>query len=133
MTERGGTRRGPIHVAALAATVGSVTVALACGTAEPRRSPSVAASLRVGVSQWSAATNPLQGLRQMRQILLVEGLARTGEDGRLQPLLAEAVNVAADRRSVLVKLRHGVKFHDGSPAEAAATGLAVFVARRCGA
>lgn len=56
----------------------------------------------------------------MRQILLVEGLARTGEDGRLQPLLAEAVTVAADRRSVLVKLRHGVKFHDGSPADAAA-------------
>jgi peptide/nickel transport system substrate-binding protein len=120
MTERGGSRRPPIYVAGLAATIGSLTIALACGTGEPRRRSSVAASLRVGVSQWSAATNPLQGLRQMRQILLVEGLARTGEDGRLQPVLAEAVTVAADHRSVLVKLRRGVKFHDGSPADAAA-------------
>lgn len=56
----------------------------------------------------------------MSQILVVEGLARTGEDGRLQPSLAESLTVGTDHRSVLVKLRPRVTFHDGTPADAAA-------------
>jgi peptide/nickel transport system substrate-binding protein len=55
----------------------------------------------------------------MSQILVVEGLARTGEDGRLQPSLAESLIVGKDHRSVLVKLRPHVTFHDGTPADAA--------------
>jgi len=53
-------------------------------------------------------------------MLVVEGLARTGEDGRLQPSLAESLTIDADRGSVLIKLRPNVKFHDGTPADAPA-------------
>jgi len=50
----------------------------------------------------------------------VEGLARLAEDGRLEPWLAEKWTLAADGRSLIVTLRAGVKFHDGSPVNATA-------------
>jgi peptide/nickel transport system substrate-binding protein len=70
--------------------------------------------LRVGVPGLSP-TNPTGGLRQLTQILSVEGLARLGEDGRPEPSLAERWNFAADGRTLSVRLKAGVKFHDGSP------------------
>src|SRR6185503_12866182 len=47
--------------------------------------------------------------------LAVENLMRTGDDGRMQPLLAQSWTRSADGRVVTVKLRPHVKFHDGSP------------------
>jgi peptide/nickel transport system substrate-binding protein len=40
---------------------------------------------------------------------------RPGEDGRLQPLLAQSWTLARNGRSVRVRFRSGVKFHDGTP------------------
>jgi peptide/nickel transport system substrate-binding protein len=117
--QRSSERRESIGVAvASVAILGCVITAASCRGREPQTSAPAPATLRVGVSQWSEATNPHQGLRQLSQFFVVEGLARAAEDGRLQPLLAEALTVGADHRSVLVKLRSGVKFHDGSPANA---------------
>jgi len=77
------------------------------------QSPAV---LRVGVAQLTQ--NPNQGLRQLAGLLSLEGLARPGENGRLQPWLAEKWTVAQNGRSLLIALRPNVKFHDGSPADA---------------
>jgi peptide/nickel transport system substrate-binding protein len=70
--------------------------------------------LRVGVAQLSA-TNPTSGLRQLAQNLAVESLARLDEDGRLQPGLAESWALGPDGKSLLVAIKSGVTFHDGSP------------------
>jgi peptide/nickel transport system substrate-binding protein len=105
-------RRLPLVVVAPVVAL-IATAALACGRQEPGKSEVVSAVLRVGVSGLSP-TNPIAGLRQLSQILSVEGLARLSEDGRPEPSLAERWNFASDGRTLLVRLKAGVKFHDGS-------------------
>jgi peptide/nickel transport system substrate-binding protein len=84
------------------------------GGPQPAASSTV---LRIGTAQLSA-TNPLAGLRQLIQNLSVEGLALPGEDGRMQPRLAEGWTPSNDGRSLMIKLRPNAKFHDGSPVDA---------------
>jgi len=99
------------------ATVIAVAVAIGgCRERERKTNVLSTATLRVGLGQVSA-TSSFQGLRQLSQLLLVEGLARTGEDGRLQPSLAESLSVRADRRTVVIKLRPKVTFQDGTLAD----------------
>lgn len=45
---------------------------------------------------------------------VVEGLVAYNEDASIGNLLAESVSVSADGKQYTFKLRHGVKFHDGS-------------------
>jgi peptide/nickel transport system substrate-binding protein len=71
-------------------------------------------TLRVGVAQLSP-TDPIRGLRQLTQNLSVESLVRPGEDGRPQPLLADAWTFADSGRAIRLHLRQGVSFHDGTP------------------
>ena len=76
--------------------------------------------LRMGVAQLSP-TSPIIGLRQVSQILTSENLARPGEDGRMQPSLAESWTIGADGRTLQVNLRPHVKFQDGSRLDAKET------------
>jgi ABC-type transport system substrate-binding protein len=89
---------------------------IACSREYAARSEGAAAVLRVGVAlPGLSSSNPGNGLRQLAQILSVEGLARVGEDGRPEPTLAETWTSANNGRSYLVRLKSGVKFHDGTP------------------
>jgi peptide/nickel transport system substrate-binding protein len=58
------------------------------------------------------------GLRQLAGLLSIESLARAGEDGRMQPWLAESWMSGRDGRSITIKLRKNVRFHDGSALDA---------------
>jgi len=69
--------------------------------------------LRVGIGQLSA-TSPLNGLRQLAQIVAVEGLARLTPEGRVEPWIAEKWTPSDQGRSLILTLKSGVKFHDGS-------------------
>ena len=112
--QRGKSRPGGTRLAlGVTAVIAGATLSWACrrsGGEASSASPPVA--LRLGISQVSA-TNPAIGLRQLTSLLTQENLARTGEDGRMLPALAEGWTTGKDGRSLLVKLRPKVTFHDG--------------------
>ena len=111
---RGTRREGMICRAIATAATMAVVIALgSCRKLPPLRSDASSGSLRVGTAQLSAS-NPIAGLRQLSQLLTVEGLVRVGENGRLEPVLAEKWSLANGGRSFLLTLRPNVRFHDGS-------------------
>jgi peptide/nickel transport system substrate-binding protein len=116
--ERGKCRRIRRAITAIAVTTALAAAGSCRGTggSQPAASSTV---LRIGTAQLSA-TNPNQGLRQLVQNQSVEGLALPGEDGRMQPRLAEGWTPGNDGRSLTIKLRPNAKFHDGSPVDAKA-------------
>src|SRR5262249_38625229 len=87
--------------------------------AAPRTSDGSSAVLRIGVGPLST-TNAGSGVRQLTQNQTVEGLARLLPDGRVEPWLAEKWALADGGRSLVVTLKSGATFHDGSPADAPA-------------
>ena len=103
----------PAAMIAVGMVVGS------CHRATPAASEPSSTVLRVGVAQsLLSATNPATGIRQLSQLLSVEGVVRVGEDGRFEPALADKWTVGSGGRSLLLTLRPGIKFHDGSPLDA---------------
>jgi len=115
MTQARGTHRvREIRIVASSAALSAVVAVFACSHQNAGRSEPASVVLRVGVPGLSP-TNPGAGLRQLTQILSVEGLARLAEDGRLEPSLAADWSTRNNGRSYLIRLRPGVKFHDGSP------------------
>lgn len=116
--ERGKCRRIRRAITAIAVTTALAAAGSCRGTggSQPAASSTV---LRIGTAQLSA-TNPNQGLRQLVQNQSVESLALPGEDGRMQPRLAEGWTPGNDGRSLTIKLRPNAKFHDGSPVDAKA-------------
>jgi peptide/nickel transport system substrate-binding protein len=95
----------------------TMTITEACRGQRGAPAASAPTVLRVGVAQ--VLTNqPTAGLRQVSQLLSGEGLVRPGEDGRVQPALAESLTTSSDGRKLTVKLRPNVKFHDGSAFDA---------------
>jgi len=117
---RDGRRAFPRVLMAIVLVMG-VAGGIACRADARNSAGSSTSTLRVGVAQL-AATSQINGLRQLSQILSVEGLLRAGEDGRMQPWLADNVASSSDGRTLTVHLRSNVKFHDGSPLDAATVG-----------
>src|SRR5690242_9331254 len=75
--------------------------------------------LRIGVSLGQmASANPASGLRQVAQNQAIESLARIGDDGRPQPLVASSWTLSEDRSALDITLRSGIKFSDGTPVTA---------------
>lgn len=113
------TRRPPRAIAT-AIRVG-ITLTLLLGTARCGKSAGPVPQtgevvIRIGVSTTnSSAANPSSGLVPIVQNLSIESLGRVGDDGRLQPQLAESWTIARDGLSAIVRLRTGVRFSDGSP------------------
>src|SRR5579862_1093135 len=82
----------------------------ACHPASRSPADTRAATLRVGFGQVSS-----EGFGALARNLAVENLARLGDDGRPQPVLALNWTASPDGRVLTVTLRPNVKFHDGSP------------------
>src|SRR5882762_4087732 len=87
---------------AQAATIAVGMVLGSCHRATPAASEPSSTVLRVGVAQsLLSATNPATGIRQLSQLLSVEGVVRVGEDGRFEPALADKWTVESGGRSLL--------------------------------
>jgi peptide/nickel transport system substrate-binding protein len=108
------TERHRIRLAGISAVCAAALVCAGSCRARDGVLPEASGSvLRIGLGQVSAS--PEAGVRQLSQIISVEGLVRPAEDGRLQPSLAENWTLAPNGRSVTVRFRSGVTFHDGAP------------------
>jgi len=70
-------------------------------------------TLRVGVGS-VALSSPQAGLNQVVNLLSLEGLVNLTDDGRPRPWLAQSLSPGDGGRSLVVQLRPGLKFHDGS-------------------
>jgi len=109
-----------------------VAATLAAATLSCRNSASAAKTppttfLRIGLSLGNVALrNPNVGIRQIGQNITSEGLARTADDGRMVPQLADRWQLEDGGRMIDIDLKPGVKFQDGSPADA--TAIAAFLA-----
>ncbi|MBI2247010.1 MAG: glutathione ABC transporter substrate-binding protein [Armatimonadetes bacterium] len=51
---------------------------------------------------------------------VVETLFRLTPDGKIEPLLAESQRLSADAKTMTIRLRRGIRFHDGTAFDAAA-------------
>src|SRR6266446_4699854 len=114
---------GPVGT--FSAIVAAGTCLAACRSdAAPRATESSSAMLRVGVGPLSS-TSPTSGLRQLIQIVSVEGLGRLDDDGHVAPVLADKWTLTNGGRSLTVTIRPDAKFHDGSPVDSHAVVAAV--------
>jgi peptide/nickel transport system substrate-binding protein len=100
-----------------AALVGLATWS-ACSPKKPPAPPPSELVLRVGIGGLPTQT-PERGVQQFISNITQEGLVRYDPDGRLQPALAEKIELSADGLQLTLHLRPKVTFHDGSPVDAA--------------
>lgn len=93
--------------------------ALAAQAAEPKRG----GTLSIGLAQDPAIVDPIRtGTFIERQLAtpVYEALFDIDTSGKAVPHLAESFTVSDDVKTWRVKLRPGIKFHDGTPLDAAA-------------
>jgi|WetSurMetagenome_2_1015567.scaffolds.fasta_scaffold93961_2 peptide/nickel transport system substrate-binding protein len=108
----------------------------AAATAKPSAAPQTGGTLRVGINRDAVFLgDPVEITQQQDSIMCrpaMETLARYDETGKLQPWLATGWETNADALTMTVKLRTGVKFHDGTEfnADAAKFNLERFMASK---
>ncbi|WP_326536549.1 ABC transporter substrate-binding protein [Pseudorhodoferax sp.] len=97
----------------------ALVAATASGAAEPKRG----GTLSIGLAQDPAIVDPIRtGTFTERQLStpVYEALFDIDPKGNAVPFLAESFTVSDDLKTWRIKLRPGVKFHDGTPLDAAA-------------
>ncbi|MGW0519398.1 ABC transporter substrate-binding protein [Crossiella sp. NPDC003009] len=103
----------------LPAMIASVAVAAACTTptaAPDRKAGTDRTAMTLADGYEPESLNPLLGYGEEGVSKLFDGLVEHQADRSVRPLLAaDLPKPAPDGRSWTVKLRTGVKFHDGSP------------------
>src|SRR5229473_188627 len=101
-----------LRIAAAAAVV-----ALACGTAAAQT------TLRIGLAEDPDILDPTMARTYVGRIVfssICDKLFDIDEKLNVVPQLALSHETSADGKTVTIKLRPGVKFHDGEPFDAAA-------------
>jgi peptide/nickel transport system substrate-binding protein len=104
---------------ALAATAIALAASAGCRDATRSASPFPnPITMTMGVGQLSTSKQEF-GLPKVANNIALETLAKVGHDGRSTPWLAESWYTAPDGRSLRIRLRPHVTFHDGSAVTAA--------------
>ncbi len=99
-----------VSVAAAAALAYSLAIPAMAADQKPLR---VAMNADPDVLDMTVSTNPPQGLATM--VNVYEGLVRGDAEGHTIPSLAEAWDVLDGGKTIVMHLRHGVKFQSGDP------------------
>jgi len=100
-----------------------VVLTLALAPVEPADPPKAGGTLVIGLDQEPPTLDPHASPSAVTyQIIgsVTESLLYMDRDGKIVPWLAESWSTSADGKSVTFKLRRDVKFHDGTPFNAAA-------------
>ncbi|WP_432970360.1 ABC transporter substrate-binding protein [Dactylosporangium sp. CA-233914] len=104
----------------------------ACGGSGPQNRGSNASGLSVGMKAAITSLTPfgIQGYNwsQMMGLALYDTLVRKDESGKLVPAIAESFDTS-DPKVTVLKIRKGVKFHDGTPMTA--KDVAYSISARC--
>jgi peptide/nickel transport system substrate-binding protein len=85
-----------------------------CSSSPPSSTPHLKNSLTVGIPESTAAGADV-GMRQPTAVLSLEGLTTLNVDGRAVPRLAESWRWENEGRTLRLRLRPDVLFHDGTP------------------
>jgi peptide/nickel transport system substrate-binding protein len=96
---------------------------LFAGTGLGQLNPTTGGTLNVGLPSDSKTMDPIYSVQfTERQVLylIFNTLVRFGPDFSIHPELAESWKIEDGGKRVTFKLRQGVKFHDGTPFDAAA-------------
>lgn len=91
-----------------------VTISLNHATATPVRGGQLTEGI-VGVPRFVNPALAITRADQDMTALIYSGLLRLGENGALEPDLAESVTVSEDGRTYTINLKKGLSFHDGMP------------------
>ena len=67
---------------------------------------------------WTPAAMQCDSYCQQRARTFFDPLAAVGDDHKVHPFLAESITPNADSTQWTIKLRHGIKFTDGTPLNA---------------
>ena len=106
------------------AVVACVVAGLAAGAAQAQApKPHQGGTLAVGVVSDMKTLDPIYSVQFTERpvlYLVFNTLVKYGADFSIKPELAESWKLDNDGKRVTFKLRHGVKFHDGTPFNAAA-------------
>jgi peptide/nickel transport system substrate-binding protein len=81
---------------------------------------SVVVSLSIEPDSLDPTMAPSAAVGEVAHYNVLEGLTKIEESGAVSPLLAESWKLSADGLACTLRLRQGVRFHDGKPFDAAA-------------
>ena len=109
-------------IVSLSTSAASARVDEARGTAKvkPRSGGTLVLALNAGWDTLDPATTAFTFSRQMMQFIYEPLLTRDPTTGKILPALAQSWKISADKKTVTLKLRRGVLFHDGTPLNAKA-------------
>jgi peptide/nickel transport system substrate-binding protein len=95
-----------------------VTQAGAQDRASPKPGGTLTLALSAGWDVLDPAATAFTFARQIMQFIYDPLLRRDPKTGRIVPGLAQSYKVSKDEKTVILRLRQGVKFHDGTPFDA---------------
>lgn len=110
-------QRRTLALAAAALLAGTL---VSTGALAQRARDSVVLAMVLEPNGLDPTTAPAAAIGEIVHYNILEGLTKINVDGSVTPLLASGWSSDPDGRSYTFKLRHGIKFQDGTPFDAAA-------------
>lgn len=112
-----------LSIAGLSVVMGLVAGAMAAPA--PRPGGRVVVALNAGWDQLDPAATAFTFSREIMGQIYDPLLIKDPKTGEVKPALASQWTVSPDGRTILLKLRQGVKFHDGTPLTAEAVAFSI--------